>query len=83
MRNLGRTGVLIDELSRFYHRAILFWCVWRSPTPPNSSGKCRNMDSCCDFRAVAAREKYPGLTLFDQLVSDKIGHGYWTHIQHV
>ena len=25
---------------------------------------CRNMDSCCGFRAVAAREKYPGLTLF-------------------
>ena len=24
---------------------------------------CRNMDSCCGFRAVAAREKYPGLTL--------------------
>ena len=24
---------------------------------------CRNMDSRCGFRAVAAREKYPGLTL--------------------
>ena len=24
---------------------------------------CRNMDSCCGFRALAAREKYPGLTL--------------------
>ena len=24
---------------------------------------CRNMDSCCGLRAVAAREKYPGLTL--------------------
>ena len=28
---------------------------------------CRNMDSCCGFRAVAAREKYPGLTLFKAL----------------
>ena len=25
---------------------------------------CRNMDSCCGFRTVAAREKYPGLALF-------------------
>ena len=24
---------------------------------------CRNMDICCGFRAVAAREKYPGLIL--------------------
>ena len=30
---------------------------------------CRNMDSCCGFRAVAAREKYPGLTLFTAMSS--------------
>ena len=24
---------------------------------------CRNMDICCGFRAVATREKYPGLIL--------------------
>ena len=27
---------------------------------------CRNMDICCDFRAVAARGKYPGLILLTQ-----------------
>ena len=27
MRNLGRTGILIDELLRFSHRTLLFWCV--------------------------------------------------------
>ena len=28
---------------------------------------CRSMDSCCGFRAVAAREKYPGLTLLGEV----------------
>ena len=31
--------------------------------PQTLSEICRNMDSCYGFRAVAAREKYPGLTL--------------------
>ena len=31
--------------------------------PQTPAEICRNMDSCCGFRAVAAREKYPGLTL--------------------
>ena len=60
MRNLGRTGILIDELLRFQHRNLLFWCVWRSLTLEEI---CINMDICCGFRAVAAREKYPGLIL--------------------
>ena len=34
---------------------------------------CRNMDSCCGFRAVAAREKYPGLTLFE------VDKPWWRH----
>ena len=38
MHNLGRTVVLIDKLLWFCHTTLLFWCVWRSPTPPNSSG---------------------------------------------
>ena len=37
MHNLGCTVVLIDKLLWFYHTTLLFWCVWRSPTPPNSS----------------------------------------------
>ena len=27
-----------DEIVRFWHRTLLFWCVWRAPTPLNSSG---------------------------------------------
>ena len=60
MCNLGRTGTSIGELFRFQLRTLLFWCLWISTKPPNSSGICRNMGNCGGFRAVAAREKYPG-----------------------
>ena len=36
---------------------------WDHRRPQTLSEICRNMDSCCGFRAVAVREKYPGLTL--------------------
>ena len=34
----GMHRYLIDELLWYEHRTLLFWCVRRSPTPPNSSG---------------------------------------------
>ena len=41
---------------------------------------CRNMDSRCGFRAVAAREKYPGLTLlkFGHMHLGGMGHKYFS-----
>ena len=40
MCNLGHTGIFTEELLRFKHKVPLFWCLWISPAPPNSS---RNM----------------------------------------
>ena len=41
---------------------------------------CRYMDSCCGFRTVAAREKYPGLTLLMQFYKQqRVGHYFNLH----
>ena len=34
----GTHSRLIDRLLWFQHTTLLFWCVWRSPTTPNSCG---------------------------------------------
>ena len=38
MQNLGCTVVLIDKSLWFQYTTLWFWCVWRSPTSPNSCG---------------------------------------------
>ena len=53
MRNLGRTGVLIDELLRFYTFCSDMCGDHRSPQ--TLAEICRNMGICCGFRAVADR----------------------------
>ena len=66
MCNLGRTGIFTEELLRFQHKILLYWCLWMSPAPPNSNKAemCRNIGICCSFRAVTARGKHPGFVLF-------------------
>ena len=63
MRNLGRTGLLIDELVRVFYIEPFCSDVCGDHRRPQALAEiCRNMGICCSFRAVAAREKYPGLT---------------------
>ena len=40
---------------------------------------CRNMGTCCSFRALAAREKYPGFILLFRLIiiCCQMNHGEW------
>ena len=64
MRNLGHTGVLIDEWSRFNIKPFCSDVCGDHRCPQTLAEMCRNMDICRGFRAVAAREKYRGLILF-------------------
>ena len=60
MHKLGRTVVLIDKLSWFQHTTLLFWCVWRSPTPPNSSGNVQKHGHLLRFQANGRLSKISG-----------------------
>ena len=60
MRNLGRTGIVIDEWSRFSHRTFLSDVCGDHRRSQTLAEICRNMNICCSFRAVAARENIWG-----------------------
>ena len=81
MCNIGRTRVLIDELLWFYHRTLLFWCVWRHRRPQTLAEICRNMGICCGFRAVAARDKYPGFILLPCAIPHNLARYMMHHTQ--
>ena len=63
MRNLGRIGVLIDELLRFNIEPFCSDVYGDHRRPQTQAEICRNMGIYCGFRAVAARGKYLGLIL--------------------
>ena len=59
MRNLGRTGVVIENYRGFNIEPFCSEVCEDNGRPQTLAEICRNMDSCCGFQAVAAREKYP------------------------
>ena len=64
MPNLGRTGVLI--MMNYCGFDIEPFCsdvCGDHPRPQTLAEICRNMGICCGFRAVDARDKYPGFIL--------------------
>ena len=58
MHNLGRTVVLIDTLLWFQHTTLLFWCVWRSTTPPNSSWNVQKHGHVIHIHCVSYVKKH-------------------------
>ena len=62
MHNLGHTGILIDDFS-FNIEPFCSDVCGDHRHPQTVAEICRNMSICRGFRAVAAREKYPGFIL--------------------
>ena len=61
MHNLGHTVVLIDKWLWFKHTTLVFWCVWRSPTPPNSSGNVQKHGHLLRFQVNGRYGKINGV----------------------
>ena len=73
MRNLERTGVLIDELCGVNIEPFCSDVCGDRRRSQTLAEICRNMDICCGFRAVVVRESYPGsIFLKVTLVSPKV-----------
>ena len=63
MRNLGRTCVLLVSYRGFNIEPFCSDVCGDHRRPQTLAEICRNIDICCGFRAVAAKEKYPELIL--------------------
>ena len=67
MRNLGRTGILIDELLQFYIEPSCSDVCGNHQCPQTLAEICSNIGICWGFRAVATKEKYSRFILLHNI----------------